>query len=83
MQIKSGRLKLSASLEHYVKQKFFARAISILDVETQDILRSHSLNFSQDPFDVLIVSMAPPAVCPLITADSIIHEAKPCPLFWD
>lgn len=82
MAIKSGKVRLSASLEEYVKEKFFATAISLLPIETEDVLRSHTLNFSADPFDKLIVAMALRVECPLITGDSIIHAQSPCEIFW-
>jgi PIN domain nuclease of toxin-antitoxin system len=81
--IKAGTVKPSMELDEYIKEHFFAKAISILELETEDILRSHNLTFSRDPFDVLIVAMAQRIDCPLITADRVIHERKPCALFWD
>lgn len=81
--IKAGTVKTSLELDEYVKEHFFARAISVLELETEDILRSHTLTFSRDPFDVLIVAMALRIDCPLITADSVIHQQEPCSLFWD
>lgn len=81
--IKAGTVRPSVTLEEYVQERFFAKAISILDIQTEDILRSHSLGFSRDPFDVLIVAMALRIDCPLITGDAVIHEHKPCALFWD
>lgn len=81
--IKAGTVRSSLTLEEYVQERFFAKALSVLDLETEDILRSHSLSFSKDPFDVLIVAMALRTECPLITADAIIHDQKPCQLFWD
>lgn len=81
--IKAGTVRPLVTLEEYVQEHFFAKAISILDLETEDVLRSHGLGFSRDPFDVLIAAMALRIDCPLITADAIIHERKPCDLFWD
>jgi PIN domain nuclease of toxin-antitoxin system len=81
--IKSGTVRTSVTLEEYVQEHFFAKAISVLDIETDDILRSHSLDFSRDPFDVLIVAMTLRAQSPLITGDRLIHDLKPCDLFWD
>jgi PIN domain nuclease of toxin-antitoxin system len=81
--IKAGTVRLSVSLDEYVQGHFFAKAISILDLETEDILLSHRLTFSRDPFDVLIVAMALRMDCPLISGDGIIHAQKPCDLFWD
>jgi PIN domain nuclease of toxin-antitoxin system len=81
--LKAGSVKLSVSLDELVREHFFANAISIQDLETEDILKSHTLTFSRDPFDVLIVAMALRLDCPLITGDGIIHAQQPCELFWD
>ncbi|MBS1999332.1 MAG: type II toxin-antitoxin system VapC family toxin [Cyanobacteria bacterium SZAS LIN-2] len=80
--IKAGTVKSSISLEEYVSENFFARAISVIDICTADILQSHNLNFSRDPFDTLIVAMALRMDCPLITGDGVIHREKPCEVFW-
>jgi len=81
--IKAGIVRPSVTLDEYVQEHFFAKAISVLDIETEDILCSHGLEFSRDPFDVLIVAMALRIDCPLITADGTIHDQKPCELFWN
>lgn len=81
--IKAKVVRPSVSLQEYVQEHFFGKAISILDIETEDILRSHGLNFSRDPFDALIVAMTLRVECPLITADGVIHDQRPCDLFWD
>lgn len=80
--VKAGAVKLSVPLEEYVQERFFSKAISVLDLETDDIVQSQHLHFSKDPFDVLIVAMALRVDCPLITADDVIHKQKPCALFW-
>jgi PIN domain nuclease of toxin-antitoxin system len=81
--IKAGTVRLPVSLEELVREHFFAKAISLQDLETEDILKSHALSFSRDPFDVLIVAMALRIDCPLISGDGIIHAQEPCQLFWD
>lgn len=81
--MKAGKIRTEVSLEEYVQERFFARAISILNLETEDILLSQSLNFSRDPYDVLIVANALRLDCPLITGDTVIHKTRPCELFWD
>lgn len=80
--LKAGQIRLTAPIDEYVQEHFFANAISVLDIETADILRAHSLNFSRDPFDVLIVAMTLRIDCPLITGDGLLHDKKPCDLFW-
>jgi PIN domain nuclease of toxin-antitoxin system len=81
--IKAGNVRLATSLREYVQERFFARAISILDLEIEDILLSHDITFSCDAFDVLIVATALRVGCPLITGDGLIHRHSPCKLFWD
>jgi len=81
--IKAGTIRPSVTLEEYVQEHFFSKAISIMDIETEDILLSHTLHFSRDPFDVLIVAMAIRVDCPLITKDGVIHDQKPCHVFWN
>lgn len=83
MVLKSGKVRLAASLDEYVHEKFFAKAISILSIEPEDILQFHKLSFTVDPFDTLIVAMTQRIDCPLITGDSVIHSRRPCKLFWD
>jgi PIN domain nuclease of toxin-antitoxin system len=81
--IKAGAVRSSVTLDEYVQEHFFANAISMLDLETEDILLSHSLGFSRDPWDVLIAAMTLRVDSPLITADGVMHECNPCELFWD
>lgn len=81
--LKAGQIRLVAPLDEYVREHFFSNAISIIEIETGDILRAHSLSFSRDPFDALIVAMTLRVDCPLITGDGLLHKHKPCDLFWD
>jgi PIN domain nuclease of toxin-antitoxin system len=83
MLIKADTIRPTVTLEEYVQEKFFAKAICLLDIETEDILRAHELTFSRDPFDVMIVAMTLRVDCPLITGDSVIHKQLPCELFWN
>jgi PIN domain nuclease of toxin-antitoxin system len=81
--MRAGMLNTPVPLDECVRQHFFAKGISIVDIETEDILRAHTLTFSRDLFDTLIVAMTLRVDCPLITADGVIHNKKPCELFWD
>jgi PIN domain nuclease of toxin-antitoxin system len=83
MLIKADTIRPTVTLEEYVQEKFFSKAISLLDLQTEDVLRANKLTFSRDPFDVMIVAMTLRVDCPLITGDSIIHKQHPCELFWD
>jgi PIN domain nuclease of toxin-antitoxin system len=83
MAVKSGKLRLAITLDKYVKAKFFAKSISILPIEAEDVLSAHGLRFTKDPFDTIIVATALRMDAPLITGDSLIHKELPCQLFWD
>jgi PIN domain nuclease of toxin-antitoxin system len=83
LAIKAGKLREIRSLEEHINSKFFANSISILPIEVEDIMHSHQLQFTHDPFDTMIVAMAKRMEAPLITGDSIIHKHKPCALYWD
>lgn len=83
MVVKSGKSRLNRTLDVYVREKFYAKAISILQLETDDILHVHTLKFTNDPFDALIVVMTQRLQCPLITGDAVIHKHRPCDIFWE
>lgn len=54
-----------------------------LPFDEQTAIHYHKLSFSSDPFDKAIVASAMQLELPLITNDALIHERKPCELFWD
>jgi PIN domain nuclease of toxin-antitoxin system len=80
---KAGKIQLKYPLQQYVSQDFGARAMHLLDLETEDILRADALTFSTDAFDTMIVAMAQRMECPLITADTVIHDSRQCEVYWD
>ncbi len=47
------------------------------------VIYSHGLKFHNDPFDRAIVATALQPGLPLITNDSVIHNKKPCAIYWD
>jgi len=81
--IKTGKVVELASLEELVTARFHAQAMPVLELAAEDVLRAHTLRFSADPFDTMIVAMALREDHPLITRDSVIHERQPCPVVWD
>ena len=83
LAIKAGKLREIRSLEEHITSKFFANSISILPMETEDIILAHRLQFTNDPFDTMIVATAKRIGAPLITGDAVIHKHKPCQLYWD
>lgn len=77
------RFTLSVPLAELVSESFFARSLSLLDLEAMDIVRAHELTFTSDPFDALIVASAQRLELPLITTDELITNSAACPVFWD
>lgn len=70
-----------------MSEKFFITAflfknLAITELQPDDLVIGHSLDFNHDPFDRLIVATSIRLGLPLITADSAITEARPCDLFW-
>jgi PIN domain nuclease of toxin-antitoxin system len=80
--VTAGKVRLAASLDELVAEHFYAQAIYPLHLEEKDILIAHSLRFSKDMFDKLIVASALRLELPLITNDAQLHATKPCLLYW-
>jgi PIN domain nuclease of toxin-antitoxin system len=79
---RTNRFSTIGTLEGLVKHNFFARSIATMDLQMEDILYAHSLDFNKDPFDALIVGTAQRMDLPLITADADMTRARVCPVFW-
>ncbi len=54
----------------------------MLPLEQEDFVIALDLAFTTDELDALIVANAIRLGGSLITNDSVLHEAKPCKLFW-
>jgi PIN domain nuclease of toxin-antitoxin system len=80
---KTNRITTKVSFEELVLNNFFFKSSSIADLLIEDITLAHSLTFMNDPFDALIVATAQRMELPLITADGVITNAKPCKIVWD
>lgn len=80
---KTGRLSFGRSFAELLETLFSVRTFIEEPVTSRIVSRSHDLNFHTDPFDTLIVATALEKELPLITNDGLIHDAKPCELFWD
>lgn len=81
--LQKGAIALKAPFDDWVEALFSYPALICHPVDEQTIVLSHDLRFHADPFDKAIVASALQLGLPLITNDSIMHEAKPCTLFWD
>lgn len=79
---KTDRIKLEGSFDELINENFYFKNLAITDLEANDLVISHSLNFNRDPFDRLIVATAIRLGLPLVTADGDITKAKPCEVFW-
>ncbi len=79
---KTDRIKLHAPFEELIKENFYFKSMTLTDLQPNDLVIGHSLNFNRDPFDRLIVATALRLELPLITADTDITSAKPCEIFW-
>ncbi len=78
---KRGKIRLNKSLESFVGE-VFANSLQLLDLTPEDILLAHALNFSNDPFDTLIVAMTQRLGCPLLTGDTVIQSQQTCDWLW-
>lgn len=81
--IKSNRISFSVPLHELVESRFYSQSIEVLQMELRDIFEAQQMTFSTDLFDTLIVASAKRMELPLITADSVLHKARPCEIYWD
>lgn len=81
--ISNGDIKLSLPFSDWVTALFKHPMILSAPFDEQTAIQYHQLKFTTDPFDKAIVATALQFGLPLITNDSVIHDKKPCKLFWD
>lgn len=55
---KTSRLTAMGSFEELIRGNFFFRSLSVSEVHVEDLIIAHSLSFTRDPFDSLIVATA-------------------------
>ena len=79
---KTAKITMNASLPELVRNKFYSKNISVIDLDNEDIMHAHAMTFMSDPFDALIVAAAWRLKVPLITGDQKIHDSKQCDVFW-
>lgn len=79
---RTDRIKLTASFEELVRENFFCKGMTVTELQPEDLIIAHSLNFNRDPFDSLIVATAERLELPLITADGDITDSNTCSVFW-
>ena len=79
---KTSRVTIKNSLQELVRNKFYSKNISVIDLDNEDIMHAHTMTFISDPFDALIMAAAWRLKVPLITGDQKIHDSKQCEIFW-
>jgi PIN domain nuclease of toxin-antitoxin system len=80
--LKKGKIRINMSFDDWRENLFSLPGFHCLALEESDVGIAHDLTFTHDPFDAMIVATALRMGAPLITNDSLIHEAVPCELFW-
>lgn len=80
---KTNRItKAFGSFEELIRENFYFKSLTLTEVLPEDLIIAHSLNFTRDPFDSLIVATAKRLELPLMTADSDITQSGVCEVFW-
>lgn len=79
---KTNRITIASSFEELIRENFFFKSLTLTELQPDDLVIAHSLNFNRDPFDSLIVATAKRLELPLITADGEITDSNSCDVFW-
>lgn len=78
----TDRIKLKAPFEELVRETFYFKSMTLVELQADDLIIAHGLSFSRDPFDALIVATALRLELPLITADGEVTDSNTCEIFW-
>ncbi len=81
--LRKNVIKLNQPLSVWATTLFSCRGYRLVPLDLPVVLEYDRLLFSKDPADSLIVATALYLDLPLISNDSVIHDAKPCRIFWD
>lgn len=81
--IEKGSIALKAAFAEWVESLFSYRTLIPQPFDEQTAILCDDLRFHGDPFDRAIVATALQLGLPLITNDGVIHERKPCLVYWD
>jgi len=79
---KTSRITALGSFEELIRENFYFASMTLTEVQPDDLIIAHSLTFSRDPFDALIVATAQRMELPLMTADKDITDSNACKIFW-
>jgi len=79
---KTNRITVIGSFEELIQENFFFKSMTLSELQPDDLIIAHRLNFTRGPFDSLIVATAKRMELPLITADGDIAGSGTCKTFW-
>jgi PIN domain nuclease of toxin-antitoxin system len=79
---KTNRLIAFSSFEELIQENFYFKSVTLTELQPEDLVIAHSLNFNRDPFDSLIAATARRLELPLMTADVEITDSNSCRIFW-
>lgn len=84
MLVENNDIALSALFPDWIAALFNNNPMLLAHpFDTDTVVYCHGLKFNTDPFDRAIVASALQLGLPLITNDSIMHNKRPCTLYWD
>lgn len=83
MLIERRKITLGVPLDDWINALFQNPMILSQPFDETTVKHLHNLTFNNDPFDRAIVATALQLNVPLITNDAIMHDTKPCAIYWD
>lgn len=84
MLVENNDIELSVMFADWVEALFKDNPMLLAQQFDKDtVIYCHGLKFHSDPFDRAIVATALQLSLPLITNDNVMHNLKPCALYWD
>jgi PIN domain nuclease of toxin-antitoxin system len=79
---KRRRIAPAISFSVWLTDLFKRPGFQMIIAEPEDFVIAKDLTFSSDEFDTMIVSNALRLDANLITNDGLLHEVRPCKLYW-
>lgn len=84
MLIENNDIALSVAFSDWIEALFSNNPMLLAQpFDTDTVIYCHGLKFHNDPFDRAIVATALQLDLPLITNDNVMHNKKPCIIYWD
>ncbi len=83
MLVENNAIKLDRPFSAWSAALFDYPLINFAPLDFETVKTVHNLRFHTDPFDRAIVATALVLGLPLISNDGVMHDKKPCELYWD